>query len=213
MHRTKRLFCLSLSKAVDCLRACWSPLRAAFLPKPGASASERAPFLPSLPECPPLEKAPLLHHRGLGTGACSWTPAGLHPALASSASSAQLWAEDAWSLAAHISLQSCVCQPHCSPSPAQVSAGKRQWMSKREMEWRCRIRTNRGQEARVATRTIKLQDKALSHLPPVALALMLLAWASVTPWHAAVCYSPISQIQHNTWRQQPFSPYLEEHKA
>lgn len=57
MHRTKRLFCLSLSKAVDCLRACWSPLRAAFLPKPGASASESAPSLPSLPECPLFRKS------------------------------------------------------------------------------------------------------------------------------------------------------------
>lgn len=71
-------------------------------------------------------------------------------------------------------------------------------MSKRKTEWRYRIRTNRGQEARVATRTIKLQDKALSHLPPVALALMLLARASVTAWHAAVHYSPMSQIEHNT---------------
>lgn len=48
------------------------------------------------------------------------------------------------------------------------------------------------QEGRVATRTIKLQDKALSHLPPVALAPLLLAWTSGAVWHAAVCYNPIS---------------------
>lgn len=50
------------------------------------------------------------------------------------------------SLAIYISLKSSVCQQHCSPSPAQVTAGKRQWVSKREKEWRCRIRTKGGRK-------------------------------------------------------------------
>lgn len=81
--------------------------------------------------------------------------------------------------AIYISLKSSVCQQHYSPSPGQMTAGKRQWVSKLEKDQWFRIRTNRGQEGRHATGTLKLQDKAPSHLLPVVLALPLLAWTSV----------------------------------
>lgn len=126
MPRTKRLgFVPSLSKAGDCLQECWTLMRAGFPSKARSICFWKCPFPPRVP---PLQKVPLLHNQGLGTGNIPELGVSSQSRVASSAlwNTAFRWENrrDSVPPAIYISLKSSVLQEHCSPSPPQVTAGK-----------------------------------------------------------------------------------------